>query len=270
MMYGNAAWGLRELSIEEQLKITAKMGLKLLELGIANAPKDLPADANTNQTQKVKELYDKYNIELICAATGNDFSTGSDDDVAKVKKVIDICSGLGVKYLRIFAGFSPADEVTGKYWDIMIGCLKSVCEYAKEHNVVVAIETHGGVVGFEDGVEHFESVTTNVDLVLKILNEVQELMLVYDPANLYAVGVTEQEMFFDKVKNRICYVHLKDFVKLDTGHLRPAACGEGTFDWKKIIGILEKLDVPAMFEYEVPENVESGLMNCYEYIKKIG
>lgn len=36
MEYGNAAWGLRELPLEEQLKLTQAMGLHLLELSIAN------------------------------------------------------------------------------------------------------------------------------------------------------------------------------------------------------------------------------------------
>ena len=35
MEYGNAAWGLRELPLEEQLKLTQAMGLHLLELSIA-------------------------------------------------------------------------------------------------------------------------------------------------------------------------------------------------------------------------------------------
>lgn len=116
MIYGNASWGFHEMDLEEQLKITAKMELPILELGIANAPKDLPLDASDSELENVKSLYKKYGVKLMCAATGNDFTNGNSDDVEKVKRVIDICAKLGVKYLRIFAGFSPAAEVVGERW----------------------------------------------------------------------------------------------------------------------------------------------------------
>ena len=41
MKFGNASWGFRETPLEEQLKLTKRLGLEVLELGIANAPKDM-------------------------------------------------------------------------------------------------------------------------------------------------------------------------------------------------------------------------------------
>ena len=107
MKFGNASWGFRETPLEEQLKITKGLGLEVLELGIANAPKDLPLDTTDAELDNVKKLYEKYGIELCCASTGNDFSCGNKDDVAKIKRVTDMSAKLGIKYLRIFAGFSP-------------------------------------------------------------------------------------------------------------------------------------------------------------------
>ena len=43
---GAAAWGLRELPLEPQLRLVRQLGLTSLELGIANAPMDLQADAS--------------------------------------------------------------------------------------------------------------------------------------------------------------------------------------------------------------------------------
>ena len=152
MKYGNASWGFREMTLERQLKITKNMGLSVLELSIANAPNDLTVDGDPEQ---VKTLYKKYGIELICAATGNDFTTGKTDDVEKVKRVIDLCAVMRVKYLRIFAGFSPVDEVCGARWDTMIACLKQVGVYGAQRGVLPLVETHGGVKTYDDGVEHF-------------------------------------------------------------------------------------------------------------------
>lgn len=268
MIYGNASWGFREMDLEEQLKITAKMELPILELGIANAPKDLTLDASYSELENVKSLYKKYSVKLMCAATGNDFTNGKCDDVEKVEKVIDICAKLGVKYLRIFAGFSPAAEVVGERWDIMIDCLNEVSGYAKSKGVYAVVETHGGVTAFDDGVEHFVSVTTNIETLTKILKQAPDIKLNYDPANLYAAGIENQKKFFEKIKDRVCCVHLKDFVKLPSGHLRPAACGESDFDWKTTLSMLKDFGGPAMFEYEIPESVEEGCKKCLEYIKK--
>ena len=268
MIYGNASWGFREMDLEEQLKITAKMELPILELGIANAPNDLPSDASDSELENVKSLYKKYGVKLMCAATGNDFTNGNSDDVEKVKRVIAICAKLGVKYLRIFAGFSPAAEVVGERWDIMIDCLNEVSGYAKSKGVYAVVETHGGVTAFDDGVEHFVSVTTNIETLTKILKQAPDIKLNYDPANLYAVGIENQKEFFEKIKDRVCCVHLKDFVKLPSGHLRPAACGESDFDWKAALSMLKDFEGPAMFEYEIPESIKEGSKECLEYIKK--
>ena len=71
---GAAAWGFRELDLEEQLKLCQRLGFSSLELGIANAPKDVPLDVTDEEIQKVRELYQKYQMPLWCAATGNDFT----------------------------------------------------------------------------------------------------------------------------------------------------------------------------------------------------
>lgn len=57
MKFGNASWGFREKPLEEQLKITREMGLALLELGIANAPKDIPLDITDEQIDEIRMLY---------------------------------------------------------------------------------------------------------------------------------------------------------------------------------------------------------------------
>ena len=56
MKIGAAAWGFRELLLEEQLKICRENGLYSLELGIANAPKDLPLGADNGQLNHVKSI----------------------------------------------------------------------------------------------------------------------------------------------------------------------------------------------------------------------
>ena len=185
MMLGNAAWGFRETTLEKQLEITSDMGLELLELSIANTEKDLQLDVTDEEIENVKKLYAKYNVKLVCAASSNDFTEGNDNDICKIKKVTDICEKLGVKYLRIFAGFSPVDDVTGERWEIMINSLNTVYEYAEKKGVILTVETHGGVNGYDDGVEHFYSTSSKPDVLLKMISEVPKIRINFDPANIY-------------------------------------------------------------------------------------
>ncbi len=269
MIFGNASWGFREESLEKQLEITSDMGLEVLELGIANAPNDIPLDIGNEEISEVKSLFEKYGIKLMCAATGNDFTNGNRDDIAKIKRVIDICSKMGIEYVRIFAGFSPSAKVCGKIWDNMIFCLNEVYKYAKEKNVTLTVETHGGVKSFDDGVEHFSSATTDKKSLLKMMNEVPDIKFNFDPANLWAVGIEKPESVYEILKEKICTVHLKDFANLPSGHLLPASCGESNMNWKNILEPMKNLNIPALFEYENTEDVKQGSKRCDNYIKKI-
>lgn len=265
MIFGNAAWGFRETPLEEQLKITKDMGLTVLELGIANAPNDLPLDGDTDE---VVNLYKKYGISLVCAATGNDFSNGNKDDVPKIKKVIDMCSVMGIKYLRIFAGFSPVDEVVGKRWDIMTECICEISEYAKGKNVIPVIETHGGVDSFSDGgVLHYHTTSTKPEILQKLISSLPENVgMNYDPANLYAVGIKNPDEIYQKIKDKVVYLHLKDFVTMPSGHIKPASCGESDMDWMQILKGLSDCDKIALFEYENVDDVKDGCIRCFDYI----
>lgn len=267
MKFGNASWGFRETTLEEQLRITNQMGLPLLELGIANAPNDLPLDVTDEQIKDVKQLFEKYGIELLCAATGNDFTNGNDDDLPKLKRVIDICEKLGVKILRIFSGFSPVEDVVGARWECMIRCLTEIADYSK--NVTLAIETHGGVNGFTDGVQHFHSTSSKPDVLQKMLSQLPEAIRInFDPANLWAVGIRHPEEVYSAIRERVVIVHLKDFITLPNGHMKPAACGESEMDWSALMAVMDP-EIPMLFEYENTEDVASGLMRCYQFIQGI-
>lgn len=268
MKFGNAAWGFRETPLEKQLRITADMGLGYLELGIANAPNDIPLDVQDSEIEHIKELSAQYGVNILHAATGNDFTAGI-GDVAKVKRVMDICDKLNIQYLRIFTGFTPLSELSETAYADMLSALTSVCDYAAKKHVVPVMEIHGAVKVYDDGVEHIMSTTTDLGTLVDIMQRIPEnARICYDPANLYAVGRKNAADFYENLKDKIAYAHFKEFMPLPSGHLSPSYCGAGNMDWKNILKSMADFDGVVMFEYENTEDVEAGLQRCYDYMIK--
>lgn len=267
MQLGNAAWGLRETPLEEQLKITADMGLKLLELSIAGYNKDfLQSDAMAAQIVEVKMLFARYGVKLECACTGSDFTNDDvEAQIVNVNKVIDIAARLGVKYLRIFAGFNSDSVVYGERFAVMLDALFRVARHAKTQNVILAVETHGGVVQNDAALVHFASVTTRIDAWREILKT--GVSINYDPANFAAIGAADPAAFYEIFREHVKYVHLKDFCDVPGG-VKPVACGEGRLDWPRLMAALANYNGPALIEYELPDDVEAGLARSLEYLNK--
>ena len=277
MHLGLAAWGFRETPLEKQLEITGKLGLDLLELSIAGHHNDvLQSGASSGEIAGVRDLFKRYGVKLSCASAGNDFTLPEKADnlkqLASVKRVIDIASEAGADRLRIFAGFSPVTDVTGGRWEVMIDCLRQVAEHAAAKGIVPSIETHGGVTATADGVKHFYSTSSQPAALLKMLSELPETMKVnFDPANLYAIGMKHPEEVYAKIKDRVNYVHLKDFVPVaGTDSLKPAACGESAMDWGALLKAMADYDGPALIEYENVEDVEDGCRRSLQFLRKFG
>ncbi|MFA6102273.1 MAG: sugar phosphate isomerase/epimerase family protein [Victivallaceae bacterium] len=276
MHLGLAAWGFRETPLKKQLAITRKLGLRLLELSIAGCPNDaLRKGAPPAEINMVKELFAESGIELSCAAGGSDFTlpdAGKNQrQLDDLKRMIDLGNKLGIKFLRIFAGFSPVDEVTGRRWEQMIACLCETVEYASGTGLVPVVETHGGVNSFPPGVKHFHSTSSEPAALLKILREVPGLNVNFDPANLFAAGVKHPEDVYLQIKDRVSYAHLKDFVPVaGTGCFLPAACGESRMNWHGLLDVMDKFHGPALIEYENVADVEAGCRRSLEFLYRMG
>ncbi|HBE02825.1 MAG TPA: hypothetical protein DC049_10185, partial [Spirochaetia bacterium] len=217
MKLGNAAWGFRQTPLDKQLKITSAMGLALLEFNINNpAENSIALKATDDEIETVRRLYKKYNIELLCAASGNDFTRPKEDDnYTELRRCFDIvmlAEKLGIKKIRFFAGFSALKEVKGKRFSCMIKCLNDLCGFAADHNVSISLETHGGVDTVPGGVRHFPTVSTDQAGIKSMLAKMDSrIMFNYDPSNLLAAGSDPLEIW-DIIKDRVDYMHLKDFI----------------------------------------------------------
>lgn len=273
--WGLACWGLRETPLDGQLAMAKRLGMSLLELGIGGHGNDfIQLDATPERLAECRAKFAAAGVVLECGSTGNDFTAADPAAVAasveSVKNAIRLGSLLGVKMLRIFAGFSPVAEVTQDRWRRQVAALREVYLYGAGYGVLPVVETHGGVEGRPGGeCHHTMSTSTSMEAVKRMAGEVPGLRLNYDPANLVAAGV-EPVGFLREFRKIVAYCHLKDFVnRPGTDAWRPAACGEGGMDWGAIFGVLGEFGGPMLFEYEVPADVEDGFRRSLTYIQKI-
>lgn len=274
LILGYASWGFRETPLEKQLFIVNRDGLDVLELGIHGHENDyLQLSPTDGQIETVKSIFNKYGVRFLCASTGCDFTVADpisvDKSVSEVKNVLETANKLGIKFLRIFAGFSPVQDVDEKRFCKLLSALNEVYAYAKPLGVTPVIETHGGVNGFEDGVEHFASVSTELTTLKRILAGVKNGVAVnFDPANLSAVGVKDLVSYYTEIEPFVKYVHLKDFMRVGDNRLKPTYLGNGITDYAELMPLLMKKDMPALFEYEPVEDIEYGLKKCLDFTLK--
>jgi sugar phosphate isomerase/epimerase len=261
---GLACWGLRKLPLDRQLALCGRLGVKRMELGIANGDTDLPLDTTDAQAAAVRRQCAQAGIRLDAAATGCDFTQADGAavvaDVQKIGRAVRLCGQLGIPWLRVFAGFSPAAEVAGPRWDRMIEALCRCAGAAEKSGTRLAVETHGGVAASGRGVRHFSSVTTQRECLSRLLRELPpEIGFVLDPANLCAAERTDPLEAYSLLKGRIAYLHAKGFAADACGDLHPAACGTGLPDWEAFFAGAADYAGPVLIEYEIPEDVEQGM-----------
>lgn len=270
MRYGLAVWGLRFTPLREQLAMTRRLGVDLLELGIAGFRTDLlQADSSACFTDTVRALFRENTLTPVCAATGNDFTLPKESDTLvsldRTLAALKLADALGIRYLRIFAGFSPVAEVTGVRYRLLVDCLRKVYQAAKQTQVIPVMETHGGVEALADGtVRHFASISTEDETLEKLLNDIPTMKLNFDPANLHVLG-KDVAAFYRRYREKIAYVHLKDFVRKGLGWV-PAACGEGNMDWPGLLTEMRSFEGPALLEYEIPADAERGFADSLKFL----
>lgn len=275
MKIGAAAWGFRELPLEEQLEICRENGLYSLELGIANAPKDLPLWADNGQLNRVRKAYGKADIQLNCAATGDDFMTEDEEkeqiQISKVHKVIDICSFLQIPYLRIFAGFVPMEQMTEKMWKHMEEALDECAAFAAQRKVALALETHGAVLPYRSGIRHVDTITTDLSSLERLKREIRDdILFVPDGANLAAVGHMNVDEYYRLLSGRIAYSHIKNFRRKEDGSIEPSSVGDGILDWKPLLTVLRETGKACMIEYELPLSIREGCRESVRQLKSWG
>ena len=271
---GVGEWGFRNLPMRDHFLIAKKFGFNWLEFGIGGGqPGRLSENPDKSEINEFKALGEEFGINTPFCCIENDFTLADEvchaDMVEKVKLQLQSASVCGATHVRLFAGFTPAVDITDKIWRRMIDAFSQCEELCYELGLLISIETHGGIeFNDDDSVTHINSVTTDVKWLECMLRDLPERIgFNYDPGNIKAVNPHEKMCFLDLLNTRINYCHLKDWSRSGKGWVA-GAIGDDNLDYQPIFEQLAFEGI-CQIEYEPLEDTEDGIQRSLDYLQSV-
>lgn len=222
--------------LERALQGIANLGIKHVEL--STIPKHcehaLPEKMMPEDLVHLKEMTNKYNLEVISISGHVEINTSMG---AKLfKKRIQLARSLNVPIVN--AGTGKIDSTQSK--TNFFSNIKELAEYAKDMNIIIALETHGGPLTGTG--------KDSADTMEKINHP--NVKINYDPANIIYYREMKPEEDIKYVLDYIVHVHLKD-QKGGPGVPYFPPLGEGDVDFPAIFELLSKSEYSGPYSLEI-------------------
>lgn len=227
--------------------------------------------------EKIKEHCKNAGLEIINYAIGADFLAEKiDEEMAKVKKSVDIAAALGSPCMRHDVCYSLPKEHLYTWHTalkVMAPRIREITEYAKEKGVKTCTENHGYIFQAPERVEALirEVNHENYGWLCDMGN-----FLCADADPVHAVAIAAPYTF---------HVHAKDFLlksgdvdcpkgfftTLGGNHIRGTAVGHGVVPVKNCITALKRVgyDGYVSIEFEGMEDNIPALEAGLDFLKKI-
>jgi len=196
-------------SFEGQLAALKRNGIGYIELRGING-KNI-SDIGFSEAEVLKKMLDEEDIKVWSLASPIGKVNINDDFDAHLKKLEHLCRLthiFGTDKIRMFSFFESYDHE-----DEVIRRLKVMTSLAKEYGVMLCLENEKFVFG------------DNIERVKKLLESVDDLYYVYDPANFVEVG-EDSKNCLDSLHGKAYYFHIKDVIA-ETHETVPAGEGDG-------------------------------------------
>lgn len=112
------------------------------------------AETTNEYIDKLKAYAAKKKLAVSCLPVRNDFCATDaaklKADIQHVKDWTERAARLGAPNVRIFAGTISKGDTLEKAQQRCIAAIEECCEHAAKHNVVLALENHGGITATPD------------------------------------------------------------------------------------------------------------------------
>lgn len=122
----------------------------------------------------------------------------------EAKRYIDLAEVAGCPYVRVFPDKLPAGTPVDETLDLITEGLTTLGAFSKGSGVTVLMETHGDVVKAAD-----------IQKVMSQAGNQQQLGLVWDVSNMWAVTGEKPEEVYGTLRKWIRHTHFKDLRKVD-------------------------------------------------------
>ena len=271
---GLGEWGFRNLPMRQHFEIAAQFGCRWLEFGIGGDQVGrLPEFPDAGQIAEYRALNEEFGIQTPFCCIENDFTLA---DAGAHAAMIEKCSRqllaaaeCGATHVRLFAGFTPAAEVTPVIWSRMISAFEAMEEQCAGLGLTIAIETHGGIRFNDDGsATHINSVTTDPDCLRRLMEELPSRVgFNFDPGNIKAVRPDDPDCCLSIINERINYCHMKDWSRQGEGWVA-VAIGDDDLDYTPLF---ERMSFSGVYliEYEPLHDCEEGIQRSLDYLERI-
>ena len=271
---GLGEWGFRNLPMRQHFEIAAKFNCRWLEFGIGGDQAGrLPEFPDPGQIAEYRALNEEFGIQTPFCCIENDFTLA---DAGAHAEMIEKCSRqlvaaaeCGATHVRLFAGFTPAAEVTPEIWSRMISAFEAMEGQCAGLGLTIAIETHGGIRFNDDGsATHINSVTTDPDCLRRLIAELPPRVgFNFDPGNIKAVRPDDPDCCLSIINERINYCHMKDWSRQGEGWVA-VAIGDDDLDY---VPFFERMSFSGVYliEYEPLHDCEEGIRRSLDYLERI-
>ncbi len=227
-------------------------GVELLDYFWRDVKAELP---------EIKQQIADAGLEIAVYAVGNDFfqpdATARAQQLAELKRGIDIAGELDVNLMRVFSGNHREGYTLDAGMDWIVDGLAAGAEYAHEQGITLALENHGKMAGRSD----------QVKTIIEQVNS-PALRANLDTGNFLLVGQNPVDAARE-LADLIALVHLKDFGRAapdETGHTYEGLDGqqyvgtvvsEGMVDLAAILRILDGVGYTGWLSLEYEGNDDS-------------
>lgn len=226
--------------LEYALEAISKQGYQYCELNMLNG-RDLLCEAGYYSAISMER--DPLEVRDIVAGFGLKVSAVSahapmaqpEISIPFLTRAIEFANGLGATCVCTDEGIVPKWMSKEEAFQIIHYTLRRVLPVAERHQVHIALEPHQV---YSVKLQTYQEILSIVDSPYFSCNP--------DTGNVFMAGGDPYE-FLEAIADKVVHVHAKDIggVMMDdrgkvTGVPSGCACGDGTIDWRRIVGILRK------------------------------
>jgi sugar phosphate isomerase/epimerase len=234
--------GCPDWSLEQIATHAKEFGYDGIELRTHSDGNHFSPDATSEEAIRVSQLFRDHGVPVISLMGYCRFAFSDDAEVAKnqelMRKLIRMAGIMGAKYIRTFAGKIPDGADREAMTDRVADAIKPLADEAKAKKIIIGLETHDD--------------WCSGDRVMKVVKRVNSkgFGIVYDIFNSVHSGLETWDVTYRKVKEHICYCHVKDGYALPGKKHCYTMIGAGTLPMAKIIQRFKKDGYKSYFSFE--------------------